>query len=218
MQYFFKNSKIRMFLVLFLLLFFYTFLCAVSYVNAVSSHISDSVFRLHILANSNSEEDQNLKYLVRDEVISFLTKLTENVNSKKEVIQIVNKNLDQFQQIAEKVISENGYTYPVKISVGNFSFPTKQYGDISLPAGLYDALRIEIGAAEGQKWWCVMFPPLCFVDVSSGVVTEESKEIIKENLSDEEYSLITDDSNEVKFKFKIVEFFQNVGKQVTAKK
>lgn len=218
MQYFFKNSKIRMFLVLFLLLFFYTFLCAVSYVNAVSSHISDSVFRLHILANSNSEEDQNLKYLVRDEVISFLTKLTENVNSKKEVIQIVNKNLDQFQQIAEKVISENGYTYPVKISVGNFSFPTKEYGDVSLPAGSYDALRIEIGQATGNNWWCVLFPPLCFVDVSSGIVPDESKEIIKENLFDEEYSLITDDSNEVKFKFKIVEFFQNVGKQVTAKK
>ena len=140
------------------------------------------------------------------------------MNSKEEVIQVVNENLHHFEQIAEQVISENGYTYPVKISVGNFSFPTKEYGDVSLPAGSYDALRIEIGQAAGNNWWCVLFPPLCFVDVSSGIVPDESKEIIKENLSDEEYSLITDDSNEVKFKFKIVEFFQNVGKQVTAKK
>lgn len=214
-----KNlSKIKILIILTILILLYTLISAISYSNAVSSNLSENIFRLHVIAASNSEEDQNLKYLVRDEVISFLTKLTENVNSKKEVIQIVNKNLDQFQQIAEKVISENGYTYPVKISVGNFSFPTKEYGDVSLPAGSYDALRIEIGQAAGNNWWCVLFPPLCFVDVSSGIVPDESKEIIKENLSDEEYSLITDDSNEVKFKFKIVEFFQNVGKQVTAKK
>lgn len=218
MQYFFKNSKIRIILLLLILFLIYTFLCAFSYANAVSSHISESVFRLHILANSNSAEDQNLKYLVRNKVISHLEFLTQNANSKKEIIEIAFANLDGFKQIAEQVISENGYSYQVKISIGNFSFPTKDYGDISLPAGFYDALRIEIGNAEGNNWWCVLFPPLCFVDVSSGIVPEDSKELIKENLSEEEYSLISDQSSEVKFKFKLIEFFQNVSKQVTAKK
>ena len=87
--------------------------------------------------------------------------------------------------------------------IGNFEFPTKQYGDISLPAGFYDALRVEIGKAEGRNWWCVMFPSLCFIDISSGIVPDESKE---------EYSIISDHSNsEIKFKFKLIEFFTNSG-------
>ena len=90
--------------------------------------------------------------------------------------------------------------------------------DISLPAGYYDALRVEIGEAKGQNWWCVMFPPLCFVDVSSGVVPDESKEVMEENLAEEEYALISDDSNnELQFKFKLIELFQEFG-ILTAKK
>ena len=192
-------------------------MCAFSYVNAVSSDIANSVFRLHVIANSDEKEDQELKLKVRDNVLSYMNKICENVTTKDDAIVIANEHIDEFKEIALNTIHENGYDYLVNIRIGNFSFPTKTYGDISLPAGYYDALRIEIGEAKGQNWWCVMFPPLCFVDVSSGIVPDESKETMKSDLSDEEFSLISDneDSN-VKFKFKLIEWFQNV-KVMTAK-
>lgn len=93
---------------------------------------------------------------------------------------------------------------------GNFDFPTKVYGDISLPSGMYDALRIEIGEAKGHNWWCVMFPTLCFVDVSSGALDEESKDILESNLETEEFELISENNSEFHFKFRLVEFFENI--------
>ena len=118
---------------------------------------------------------------------------------------------DEIGLFKPAIIKENGYNYDVNIRIGNFEFPTKTYGDISFPAGNYDALRIEIGEAQGQNWWCVMFPPLCFVDVTSGVVPDESKEVIKDNLNEEEYNLISDnESSDVKFKFSLIEFFKNI--------
>ena len=128
--------------------------------------------------------------------------------SKKEAISIVSEHQEEFRQVALETIKNEGYSYDVKIEIGNFEFPTKQYGDISLPAGFYDALKVEIGKAEGRNWWCVMFPSLCFVDISSGIVPEESKEDLQNVLSDEEYAIISDNSNSgIKFKFKLLEFF-----------
>ncbi len=210
-------SKIKHIFIFMLLLILYTLLCASSYAETVSSGISDSVFRLHVIANSDSEEDQALKFKVRDSLINYMSEISKNVDSKEEIIKLVNEHKNEFYNIAINTIKDNGYDYDVNINVGNFSFPTKVYGDISLPSGYYDALRVEIGEAKGQNWWCVMFPPLCFVDVSSGIVPDSSKENMKENLSDEEYSLISDNSNEVKFKFKILEMFENV-KIFTAQK
>ena len=135
--------------------------------------------------------------------------ICNNTISKEEAITIASNHLEDFQKIAEQTILENKYNYPVKVQIGNFDFPTKTYGDISLPAGTYDALRVEIGEAKGQNWWCVMFPPLCFIDVSSGVVPEESKEILKENMSEEDFALISDNNShsDITFKFKLLEFF-----------
>ena len=200
-------------MILIFLLFIYTIICAVSYVNAVSSNIESSVFRLHVIANSDSKEDQDLKYIVRDNILTYINEISKNASTKEEVIEIARNNIDTIKQIAQETVYENGYNYSVNIKIGNFAFPTKQYGDISLPAGFYDALRVEIGSASGQNWWCVMFPPLCFVDVSSGVVPEESKEVLQENLSYEEYNLLSENQNnsDMNFKFKIVELFQNIG-------
>ena len=208
---FISISNFKRLLLLLVLLFFYTFICAFSYVNAVSTNIQDSVFRLHVIANSDSSEDQNLKYIVRDKILEYINSISGNQSSKEDVINLAKEHINEIQKIAENTIQENGYNYSVKLNIGNFAFPTKTYGDISFPAGYYDALKIEIGEAKGQNWWCVMFPPLCFVDVTSGVVPEESKEIIKENLSDEEYELVSENNNEISFKFKIVEMFQNIG-------
>ena len=102
--------------------------------------------------------------------------------------------------------------YPVKINIDNFYFPTKNYGDITLPAGFYDALRVEIGEAKGKNWWCVMFPSLCFIDVSSGIVDDSAKENLEKNLEEESYSIISDKNNsEIKLKFKLIELFAEKG-------
>ncbi len=202
----------KYFILLFVLILF-LILSAFSYAYAINENLSDNVFRLHVISNSDSKEDQDLKYKVRDSLIEYMESLTSNINTKEEVIKIANAHLEDFTNIAKRVIKDNGFNYDVKVEIGNFSFPTKQYGDISLPSGFYDALKVQIGEAKGQNWWCVMFPPLCFVDVTSGIVPEESKETLENNLNEEEYTLISNDdsSNIVNFKFKIVEFFENLG-------
>lgn len=212
------NKKVKNSLILLFLLFLYISISAISYVNAVSSDIENSVFRLHVIANSDTKEDQDLKYKVRDNLIEYMNSLCKDVTSKEEAIKISKLHEEDFLNIANNTIKENGYSYPVTIEFGNFSFPTKDYGDISLPAGYYDALRVKIGEAKGQNWWCVMFPPLCFVNVSSGIVPEESKELIKQELNDEEYSIVTkEDSSNIQFKIGLIEWFMN-NDLLTAKK
>ena len=214
----FKNPKIKMIIILSFLLFIYTSICAISYAQNVSTDIANSVFRLHVIANSDTSQDQDLKYKVRDNLLKYMNEICANCVTKQEAIDLVNKNKNKFGQIAEDTIKEEGYSYNVNIKIGNFQFPTKNYGDISLPAGYYDALRVEIGEAKGQNWWCVMFPPLCFVDITSGIVPEESKEQMENNLSQEEFALVSDKSDiQIQFKFKLLEFLGNSG-LITAKK
>ena len=208
----FKKINFKMILILSILLFIYTTLCAISYASYTSKDISDSVFRLHVLANSDSAEDQNLKYKVRDKLLDYMNSICTNTSNKEEAINIANSHLEDFKTIAKNTIEENGYNYDVTVEIGNFEFPTKNYGDISLPSGYYDSLRVKIGNASGQNWWCVMFPPLCFIDVTSGVVPEKSKEELKENMTEEDYALISEtDDMELNFKFKILEFFTDSG-------
>jgi len=211
-----KNlNKFILILFLFLLLII---LSAYSYSNAVYSDISNNVFRLHVIANSDSTADQELKLIVRDSILEYVSNISNSTSNKNELIELLNQNKLEIQTIAEDIIKEHGFDYSVNVSIGNFEFPIKSYGDISLPTGYYDALKLEIGNAKGKNWWCVMFPPLCFVDVSSGIMPEESKNILEENLLAEEYNLISSSSSDdVKIKFKIVELFQNV-KMSTAKK
>ena len=203
------NFLKRIFIILFLFVL-YTSICAFSYAQAVSSDISNSVFRLHIVANSDSEEDQNLKLTVRDNILEYMKKISLDINSKETIISLVNEHLDEFRNIALATIHNAGFDYNVNIKIDKFDFPTKNYGDISLPAGFYDALRIEIGNAKGHNWWCVMFPTLCFVDVSSGSLDENSKDVLESNLNEEEYDLVSGDSIGINFKFKIVELFENI--------
>ena len=215
---FIKNPKLKIICILAFLLFIYTTICAISYAKSVSEDLENSVFRLHVIANSDSKEDQNLKYIVRDKLLQYMNSYLSNTSTKEDAIKIANEHLDEFKQVAINTIKEQGYSYNVNVKVGNFEFPTKTYGDISLPAGFYDALRVEIGEAKGQNWWCVMFPPLCFVDVTSGVVPEESKKELQNNLSEEEFALISDNqSSNIQFKFKLLEFFTDNG-IITAKK
>lgn len=212
------SKKVKYSLILIILLSIYIFISAVSYVTAISSDLENSIFRLHVIANSDSTEDQNLKYIVRDNLIAYMNELSANSKTKEEAIQIAKEHTDEFYNIAKKTIIDNGYNYDVTVEIGNFDFPTKHYGDISIPAGYYDALRVKIGEAQGQNWWCVMFPPLCFVNVTSGIVPGESKELLESELNEEEYDIISNkNSSEIKFKFKLIELLQNTN-ILTAKK
>ena len=209
MKNFKQNIIFRLLLLLLLLIIFVCF-SAYSYASAVSCNLSNNVLRLHILANSDSKEDQTLKLKIRDAILDYMNSLSINLNSKEEAINAINVHIDEFYSIAENIISSEGYSYPVDISIEKCDFPTKSYGDVSLPAGIYDALRIKIGSANGHNWWCVMFPPICFVDVSSGIVPESSKSTLKNNLGTEEYQLISNDSSNYTFKFKLIELVENI--------
>lgn len=183
---------------------------AVSYISWQVNDIEDSVLRLHIVANSDSDEDQVLKLKVRDEVVDRCGFLFENCVSAEQSIKTAADNIGFIKYVAEQVITENGYNYDADCQVTQCSFPTKQYerpGDsvVSLPRGEYNALNIKIGAAKGKNWWCVMYPPLCFVDGVASV-PDETDELLKSQLTASEYELITEsDRPEIKIKFKIAE-------------
>lgn len=128
---------------------------------------NEDLIRLHVLANSDSVADQQLKLKVRDAVIAYLAPYLEHTTKKAVAEQIVFKHKAKLIQIAQEIIASNGADYPVDLQIGMFDFPIKAYGDLVLPAGKYEAVRILIGNAEGKNWWCVLFPPLCFVDITN---------------------------------------------------
>ncbi|MDU5107187.1 stage II sporulation protein R [Clostridium sp.] len=162
--------------------------------------IADKIIRFHVIANSNTEEDQALKLKVRDKVIEFVADSLRESKSLDESRQFIIDNKSNMEDIAKAVINENGYSYNVTSSLSKENFPDKIYGDVVFPQGEYEAYRILIGDAKGQNWWCVMFPPLCFVDGTKEAV--DSKEVVKNiNNSDKKEK----GNNKVKFKFKILE-------------
>lgn len=122
------------------------------------------LIRLHILANSNSQEDQRVKYMVRDRVIYTMSEKFKDSQSLEESEHILLENLQNIEDEARAVLRQEGSHDEVKAYYGIFNFPTKYYGTFSLEAGRYEALKLVIGEGEGANWWCVLFPPLCFVD------------------------------------------------------
>ncbi|MFP4697793.1 MAG: stage II sporulation protein R [Eubacteriales bacterium] len=191
-------------------------------VEDIQKGLASSLIRFHVIANSDSEHDQNLKIKVRDAVLEDMKKLFDSSGSIEETREIIKDNIEEIQSIAEKVIEENKEDYDIKVYLEEAKFPTKVYGDIVLPTGDYEALRIEIGDGKGENWWCVMFPPLCFVDVTHGVVPEDSKDDLKEVLSEEEYKTIISARSQndipVKVKFKLVEVINEKNERQEKKK
>lgn len=171
--------------------------------------ISSKIIRFHVLANSDSKEDQELKLKVRDEVIKYISPELDKSMSIDESREILIDKSEEIVELANEVIEKEGYDYKVRVELGKENFPVKTYGNITLPQGEYEAFRVLIGEAKGQNWWCVMFPPLCFVDMTKGQISyDKSKEELEEVLSEEEYNLITEEENsKIKFKFKFTEIF-----------
>lgn len=177
----------------------------------VLNSVSSKLIRFHVIANSDSVEDQNLKLKVKDEVIKFMAPILKNSNSVEQSREILKKNDLKIKEISAKIIKENGYDYKVNTSLSKENFPVKTYGNITLPEGKYEAYRILIGDAKGKNWWCVMFPPLCFVDVTKGEVADkETSAEMKKVLNDDEFNYVDNENNKVEFKFKIVEIFNNL--------
>lgn len=130
--------------------------------------IPQQSIRLRIIANSDSFQDQWLKREVRDALIVQMNKWAGQIGSYEEAKKVVGANLPQLQEVVDQTIRDRGFSYAAKVDFGRVPFPTKLYGTYVYPAGNYEALRVQIGEAQGQNWWCVLFPPLCFIDMSNG--------------------------------------------------
>ncbi len=189
-----------------------TFNTMEAYAKETSEDLAESVLRLHIRANSNTEEDQALKIKVRDALLEEFRPELSTAKTKEELVKVINENHDRIIKTAKNVIIQNGYDYDVRAKVGEAYLETKQYGDVYLPAGTYDALIIEIGSGLGNNWWCVLFPPLCYVGADT-TIPEKDRAILKQKLTDEEYEVITKQNDlDVQLKFKILEIYGKQGK------
>ena len=167
-------------------------------------HMAQEILRFHVIANSDNEEDQTLKMKVKERVVNYVSSLTQvgdDLESTKYIIQLY---MEEIKREAERVIAEEGYSYKVKVELTESYFPVKMYGEAVFPAGVYQALKIEIGQAKGKNWWCVLYPNLCFVDSAYGVLEEDQKEMLKAVLTEEEYeSIFQADSKDIKVSFKL---------------
>lgn len=168
----------------------------------MQKELAEQVFRFHVLANSDSKEDQDLKLKVKDRILSYMKEELPESDSVEMTKEWAKSHTKELEEVAAEVIREEGYDYSVKASVLFCNFPDKSYGDVTFPAGRYEALRIEIGEAQGQNWWCVLYPNLCFIDAVHAVVPNEGKEDLKKVLAEDTYEMVTSTT-----RFKIKWFF-----------
>lgn len=200
----------------YLLFMFVCYLCILTifcknYEKFIVKDLSNAVIRFHVRANSDSPQDQELKMKVKERIIDFLDENLGAANNTHDAAIFLENNTAQIVELATEVVHENGYDYSVTAGLGNSTFPDRYYGDVKLPAGSYNSYIVEIGTGEGQNWWCVLYPPLCFVDASTGVLPDESKETLKESISESEYEYVTEDANqEISFRFKYLTFLNEL--------
>ena len=197
------NKTLKIFVPVFLV-FVFMFSYIAPFIET-SENISEQVFRLHILANSDSTEDQQLKLKVRDEILKKGETVFASSGSLEETIELCKNNIELFQQTAEQCLKKNGSNYDVKVYVDREYFNTRKYDKITLPSGIYNALKIEIGQGKGHNWWCVMFPAICL----SSVTDDE----LNRYLSDDEQKLVNSDSK-YEVRFKIVEIYEKIKSEI----
>ena len=173
------------------------------------AEIYDNVLRLHVLANSDSQEDQELKLKVRDAVLAATEDIFKDCQTKEQAQKAANENIELIQSIAADTLRSYGCDYAVSVTVSQEEYPTRNYESCCFPSGEYTSVRIMIGEAEGQNWWCVLFPPLC-LDAASG----KSDAFVQAGLTDSQYNVITQTSNpQYKVRFKLLEVLEDaIGK------
>ena len=192
-----------------LLAFVFSVLLSMAALNTECAEIRSSVLRMHVLANSDSEEDQALKLQVRDRLLEISREIYSHAATREEAIRQTNTHLQLLQEEAQKVVVLRGYDYRVSVALENSYFTTRTYGDVTLPAGNYQALRVVIGEGEGHNWWCVMFPPLCISAAS------EDEAQLSEVLTPQQMELVETDGYEVRFK--CVELYEEFMKYLSEK-
>ena len=174
------------------------------------SEIYDNTLRLHVLANSDSEEDQALKLKVRDAVIKEAEKLADGCMDINDAKIVYGQSLSLFKETAERVIAENGYDYAVDVVLSEEYYPERQYEEFRLPAGNYNSLRVKIGEAVGKNWWCVLFPPLC---LSSSVATEDA--LINAGMDEDNAKTVTCDGTEYKIRFRVLDWWSSTKEKLS---
>lgn len=172
--------------------------------------IAEQIIRLHVVANSDTEEDQELKMKVKETIVTYLRGEMQDAVSVDEARQAIVEHLPEIEEIATEKMRAEGYDYTAEATLGESYFPVKEYGDLTFPAGDYEALRVRLGKSEGRNWWCVMYPTLCFVDSTYQVVPESSKEQLKQNLTSEEYDSLLDGGEDISYSWKILEWIQDL--------
>ena len=172
--------------------------------------IAEEILRLHVVANSDSEEDQALKMEVKESIVTYLRGIMGDAKSVEEARLEIQKRLPEIEDLAREKMKMEGYDYEADAVLGKCYFPVKEYGDMTFPAGEYEALKVNLGKSAGKNWWCVMYPTLCFVDSTYQIVPETSKEKLKENLTEEEYNSLLDGGDNVQYSFQFIEWIQNV--------
>jgi stage II sporulation protein R len=168
--------------------------------------IAEQIIRLHVIANSDSEEDQEVKMKVKETILTYLRGEMQDAVSVEEARQAIREHLPEIEEIAEEKLQKEGYSYDVSASLEDCYFPVKEYGDMTFPAGEYEALRVKLGESRGRNWWCVLYPTLCFVDSTYQIVPDESKEKLKESLTAEEYNSLLDGGENVSYGSRIFEW------------
>lgn len=181
-----------------------------TYSMTIKDDISENLIRFHVLANSDTKDDQELKIYVKDMILQkYKEELLKN-DTREEAIVFFTNNRENIENYAQQLVSDKGYSYAVKCELTYVDFPTKTYKDITLPKGEYLAFRVLIGDHDGKNFWCVLYPPLCYVDAVDTETFETSKEKLKESISEDEYILISETSKpDINVKFKIVELWNN---------
>ena len=199
----------KLFSICFVLMFIVNSFCGCTTPNSSKEYnyddVKNTLIRFHVIANSDSNEDQNLKLDIKNKVIEYLYPLLSDSKSIDESRKILINNEDKVKEIAYEIINEEGFNYSVDVVLSKENFPQKEYGSIVLPQGEYEAYRIIIGNGQGHNWWCVMFPPLCFIDVTKGQVEDEKSQ----NALDKE---IEENKNkeDIEYSFKSIELLKEV--------
>ena len=175
------------------------------------SEIYDTVVRLHVLANSDSDADQALKLKVRDRVLEIVSPAVADCRTQSEAIAAIGGMMDEINSVAQDVIFSEGYDYPISVEIGEEYYPTTSYESCAFPEGSYVSLRICIGEAEGKNWWCCLFPPLCLSAATEEADDANEDAFVAVGLTGDQYKLITENrSPKYKIRFKILETFQRI--------
>ncbi len=200
------KSKIKIFNISLVCALIFSVLLGMVSFDACCEDLRENVFRLHIIANSDSAEDQRLKLAVRDAILADSETLFVGAHTLEDAIALASSNTSAIEEIAENTVKANGYDYPVSVSVSKSFFDTRVYDDFTLPAGVYEALRVEIGKAQGKNWWCVLFPSICVG--SSGKLSDTASSGAV-NIAENRKDFI--------LKFKVVELYETIKTKILGK-